>query len=217
VKTEMKTKLWTALLALGALAAFGARADAAGVGNPSYLNIDVTITSSLSVAVDNVNSSTQNVSWTGTSNQAIEAPVVSTVTNDTGVLSEVWKLSANTHSLDTTGGGQEWTLATTTTSVGPDQFALQAVFGSSHTTTCSGLGEWVNSTIAPPLSAATPVQYTSTVLAATSLTTNGSYTPDVAAGTMYANSSRALCWRAIMPQSTSTQNKQNIQLIVTAF
>mgnify|MGYP001551465659 CR=1 FL=1 len=101
--------------------------------------------------------------------------------------------------------------------MGADQFAVQAVFGSSHTTTCAGLGEWVNSTIAPALSAATPVTYTSTVLAATSLNSNGQSTPDVGSGTMYANSQRALCWRAIMPASTSTQNKQNIQVVVTAF
>jgi hypothetical protein len=139
------------------------------------------------------------------------------VSNDTGILTESWKLSTNSHSLDTTGAAQEWTLVGSTSSVGADQFALQAVFGSSHTASCASLPEWVNSTIAPPLSAATPVTYTSTVLAATSLTTNGSYAPDQASGLMYAGSSRALCWRAIMPASTSTQNKQNIQVVVTAF
>ena len=217
MNTKTKTKLWAALLALGGLWALGARAEAAGVGNPSYLDIDVTITSSLSVSVDAANSSTYTVTWSGTPNQAIPAPSTATVKNDTGILTESWKLSTNANSMDTTGAGQQWALSASTTSVGADQFAVQAVFGSSNTTSCASVPEWVNSTIAPPLSAATPVTYTSTVLAATSLNTGGSYAPDQSSGLMYAGSQRALCWRAIMPASTSTQNKQNIQVIVTAF
>ena len=217
MKTKKTTKAWAALLGLLVLAGWGLKAEAAGVGNPSYLNIDVTITSSLSVAVDNANTSTYTVTWSGVPNQPIAAPSTATVRNDTGILSESWKLSTNANSMDTTGAGQQWALASSTSSVGADQYAVQAVFGSSHTATCSSLGEWVNSTIAPPLSAASPVTYTSTVLAATSLNSNGSYAPDQASGLMYANSQRALCWRAIMPASTSTQNKQNIQVVVTAF
>ena len=111
MNTKKTTKSWAALAGLLVLAGWGLTASAAGVGNPSYLNIDVTITSSLSVAVDNANTSTYTVTWSGTPNQAIAAPSTATVTNDTGILSESWKLSTNANSMDTTGAGQQWTLA----------------------------------------------------------------------------------------------------------
>ncbi len=216
MKARTKTK-WA--LALGAaLALWAGRAEAA---NPAFLNIDVTITAALSVAVNGVASSTDSsVSWAGTPNQQFVQSGTTTVTNDTGILSEKWKLSTNASSLDTTGGGQTWALGTSSTTVGADTFAIQAVFGSSNTASClaANAATWDDSTAAPLLTSGAGVQYSQTVFAAAALNNNGDHRPDVlASGLMFAGSKRALCWRAIMPQSTSTTNKQNIQVIVTAL
>ncbi|MDT1107425.1 hypothetical protein, partial [Pseudomonas aeruginosa] len=91
-----------------------------------YLNIDVTFTSALSVAVDNANSSTYTVNWTGVANQQLFSPTSATVTNDTGVFTERWKLFTNANTM--AASGSTWVLAASTTAVGADQFMIQAVF-----------------------------------------------------------------------------------------
>jgi len=208
--------------ALLAMAALGVKAQAAGVGNPSYLNIDVTITASKSVAVNTVQSSSDtSTTWNGTPNLAVNPTSTATVKNDSGILSETWSLSTNASSLSPSG--TTWARQNSTTTVGADQFAVQAVFGSSNTTTCAA-ASWTNGTIAPPLTTGAGTLYTGGgALADTALVNNGTSSPDNVS-TMYAFNAatgaglRALCWRLILPSSTAAPNNavENIQVIVTA-
>ena len=219
MKKALRPGAW--LLAMAACLAGRAQAN----NTSSYLNIDVTVTASLSVAVDGVNSSSYSaLGWSGTPNTALVSQSTATVRNDSGILTEKWELFTNAQSIDQTGGNP-WTNTGSTTSVGADQFAVQAVFGSSHTTTCpvAAAGDWNGSVAATPLpsgSAGAP-QYTNPggQLSDSTLTTNGSALPDTAtnSGSMLAGSQRALCWRVITPQSTSSAHTQNIQVIVEAF
>lgn len=190
------------------------------------VNIEVTITGSVSVSVDAAPSSTQTTTWnTAVSNQELVSLASATVTNDSGGLTEKWALSSNAKSINTLGNPEQWTLQTSTSPAlpGPDQFALQAVFGSTNTAAsgCPAVGDaaWQDGS-AKPLTA-TPVVYTSAVFAAPSLAIGGAKSaPDVSSGAndgrMHAGSKRALCWRIIAPQSTSTTDAQNIQITVTA-
>ena len=221
---KMKTKLGAALTALLAVAGLAGKA-AASAGTPSYLNIDVTFNTSLSVAVDAANSSTYTVAWSGTANQELLSPSSATVTNDSGRITERWKLFTNQNSL--TASGSTWSMAASSSAVGADQFALQAVFGSSNTASggCSSAtnnGTWNVLANAPLLTTtfATGLQYTTAgQLASTELVNNGQSTPDVVtnSGSMLANNKRALCWRVIAPTSTVATATQNIQVIVAAF
>jgi len=147
------------------------------------------------------------------------------VTNDSGGITERWKLFTNQNSL--AASGSTWSMAASTSSVGADQFAVQAVFGSSNTASggCASAttaGTWNVLANAPILTTtfATGLQYTSAgQLASTELVNNGQSTPDAATntGSMYANDKRALCWRVIAPLSTVATATQNIQVIVAAF
>ena len=209
------------MAALGWLGA--SRAEAA---NPSFLNIDVSITANLSVAVNGAQSSTHTTSWnTATSSAKLVSAATATVTNDSGGQTEKWALSTNANSIDTGGGSPgNWALQTTTAPAlpGADQFALQAVFGSSNTVAAGcpvdTSTDW-NQSYASPLTAS-PVTYTNAVFSDTSLNNNGTQNPDVTAGgangRMFAGSKRALCWRVITPSSTGTTNTQNVQVIITA-
>ena len=213
---NMNKKLWGAL---AAILTTGMLATGARAANPAQVNISVTITSALSVSVDGVATSTRPHTWTGTPNQAFDNAASSiTVLNDTGILTEKWALSTNANSIPASGTG--WTLGTSTSAVGADEFGLQAVFGSSNTAVggCASVTAttWNDATIAPPLTAGA-VTYTSTVFGSTQLTNlGGSPTPDVGTGEMYAGNKRALCYRAIMPASTSKTAVQNVQVVVTA-
>jgi hypothetical protein len=215
----MKTWLGAVVLAVAALSGQAG----AVASNPAYLNIDVTITASLSVTVNGVASSTDaTTNWTGTPNLAVAPTSTVTVQNNSGVLTEGWQLSTNANSL--AASGSTWARSASTTSVGADAFAVQAVFGSSNTTTCAA-ASWNNSTIAAPLGT-TPTSYTTTVYADSALNAGGgvSYQPDnTSTNKMYAYNAatgagqRALCWRVILPASTGTQTLQNIQVVVTAL
>jgi len=221
--SKLKGLPGAALLAL--LAAAGLAGTASAANTSSYLNIDVTFNTALSVAVDASNSSTYTVAWSGVANQALLSPSSATVTNDSGGITERWKLFTNQNSLPASGSA--WSMAASTTAVGADQFAVQAVFGSSNTASggCSSAtngGTWNIGTSAPLLTTtfATGLQYTTAgQLASTELVNNGQSTPDAAtnSGSMFANKKRALCWRVIAPQSTSATATQNIQVIVAAF
>ena len=191
------------------------------------INVDVTIIASLSVSVNDANSSTSTaISWNVAlgSTAFTNAASSVTVTNDSGGLSEKWALSTNPESIDNTGGGvQTWAIATSSTSPGADKFALQAVFGSSNTIAggcpAAASASWGNGSVAPLLTAS-PVNYTSTTFAEPTLNNNGTPNPDVASGPndgrMHAGGKRALCWQVVTPDSTSTTHSQNIQIIVTA-
>ena len=209
MKTQNKAKwLGAAAVALLTLAAGGAKAT--GVGNPSYLNIDVTINSALSVSVNTVNASSQAVTWSGaaTLTQASSA----TVTNDSGFFAEQWKLSTTPTSLDATNGSAGWTIAATP---GIEQVELQAVFGTSAGASCSG-ADYGFPNVEKPLSNTTPLTYTLNQLNdATGLSGTG---PDnTSTNKMNAGSSRALCWQLSMPTSTALANAQVVPVIVTAF
>jgi hypothetical protein len=215
----MKAWKW---LGAAMLAIVGAGKAGAVATNPAYLNIDITITASKSVTVIGQGSSTDTTTnWTGTPNLAVAPTSTVTVQNNSGVLSEGWQLSTNANSL--AASGSVWARAASTTSVGADAFAVQAVFGSSSTLSCAA-ASWSNGTIAPALTT-TPVSYTTSVFADSALNVGGgvSYQPDnTSTNVMYANSGlgagqRALCWRVILPASTATSITQNIQVIVTAL
>ena len=221
MKSNNKTgrSAWSLLALLGLMTA----AATARAANPARVNIDVSITAALSVSVDGVDSSTRTHNWAGTPNQAFDNAASSiTVLNDTGILNESWALSTNANSIN--AGGTAWARVGSTTAVPADSFAVQAVFGSSNTAVsgAGGCGDatagvtWADGTIAPPLTTA-PVTYTSTVFAAAQLQNGGgTHQPDLAGGTLYAGSKRALCYRLIMPASTSVTATQNVQVTVTA-
>jgi hypothetical protein len=222
---NIKTWKWMGVIAL-ALIGLAGKAQA-GVGTSSYLNIDVTISAALSVAVDAVNSSTYAVTWTGTPNQILTSPSSATVTNDSGILTERWKLFTNASSLNVSGGAGTWSLGASTTSVGADTFVVQAVFASSNTASggCAAVtstGTWSNLTTAPILttSLVAGLQYTTAgQLVAADVMNNGTASPDVAtnSGSMLGGNKRALCWRIITPTSTSTTQTQNVQIMVAAY
>lgn len=221
-------RMWTAAAA-AVIALLGASRASAGVGSPSFLNIDVTITATVSVAVNGVNSSTHTaLAWnTNTANQEFTAGVEAssvTVTNDSNV-TEKWLLSAGPTSVNTAGNGTSWTLATSTSPSlpGADKYAVQAVFGSSNTVAggCPGNGNaaWQNGNFAPVLTTSLQ-QYTDVFFNDTALNTGGGLSgPDTGAGAtsrIKASDKRVLCWRLIMPSSTATVDPQNVQIIVTA-
>ena len=218
---------WTALAA-AALGVIGASRASAAVGSPSYLNIDVNINAQVSVAVNNVNSSTITaLTWnTNSANQEFTASAQGssvTVKNDSNV-TEKWFLSGSTNSVNTSGvGTTSWTLNASSSAVGADAYALQAVFGSTNTTlgNCPGNGasDWNDGNSAPSLTGV-PAQYTDVRFADSTLNTGGGpFVPSTGTGVnakMTPNDTRMLCWRVIMPNSSSTVDPQNIQLVVTA-
>ena len=191
--------------------------------NPAYLNINVAVNANLSVSVNGVASSTDTgTTWnTATPNDKFASASSATVRNDSGGQTEKFALSSNGNSIDTGGGSPGvWTLGASSTTVGADEFSLQAVFGSSNTALAgcpaATSGDW-NQAFAPLLTSS-PVTYTSTTFADSNLNNlGGTPNPDVTANSrMFAGSRRALCWRIVTPNSTSTANTQNIQVIVTA-
>ena len=206
-----------------ALTAVLGLAAAARAATPSELDIDVTFSNAVSVAVDAANSSTYTVNWVS-ANQELLPLSSATVSNDS-IVTERWMLYTNANSLTTSG--TVWALAASTSAVGADKFGLQAVFGSSNTLSggCASAtkgGTWNVAANAPLLTTtfAVGLQYeTGGQLASTELVNNGQSTPDATTllGSMFGGSKRALCWRVIAPQSTTATQTQNIQVIVAAF
>ncbi|MFA6004647.1 MAG: hypothetical protein WC881_11330, partial [Elusimicrobiota bacterium] len=120
------------LLAASILAGLLSGQDA-GASSSATINIDITIVSNLSVSVNSAASSTEAFTWNAAVPNAKLAGSSATVTNDSGARTEKWALAMEPVSLDITGGNQTWSRAASSSSVGADQFALQAVFGSSRT------------------------------------------------------------------------------------
>ena len=208
----MKTKtkwLGAALLALMGIAA--GRAEA-GQGTSSYLYIDVTITNTLSVSVNSVNTSSIAVTWSGT--PTLGATSIATVTNDTGYLAERWELKTTAFSADSTSGLTGWTIGG---APGLETVEVQAVFVS-QPGGCPALAaaEWSNALIAPALTVA-QTAYTSTLLADTALGGVNAQPDNLASSKMNNASSRGLCWKLGMPTSTALANPQIVPVIVTAF
>ena len=219
---------WKWILATAALMLAALGAKDASAATSAALNIDVQVTQNLSVNVNGYATSTDTlVSWnTASPNAKLVAASSSTVTNDSGAQTEKWALSTNATSIDQ-GSAGSWSLSSSSSSVGADAFALQAVFGSSATAqgACpNGTSSDWDSAFAQPLTAS-PVTYTHTTFADSSLNNGGNgslslYNPDTASGAgdgrMQAANHRALCWRIIAPQTSSTVDTQNVQVIVTA-
>ena len=214
MNTTKKTGWLGAGLALALVCGLAGRAQAYSA--TAYLNIDVQIVANLSVSVNNAASSTETVTWTVGGTQALVQTATNTVLNNSGAQTEKWALSTNGTSMSQ-GSGGSWSLGTSTTSVGADTFALQAVFGSSQTASClaNNAATW-NNGVQAPLMTVVPTTYTNSVFAASALNTDGEYQPDTAAGRIVAGHQRALCWRIIAPDSTSTLDTQNVQVIITA-
>ena len=205
-------------LGAAALTLLGIAGKAQAATNPAVLNIDVTVSAALSVQVNTAASSTQTVTWSA-GQTSVVSPSSATVTNNSGILSEKWKLSTNATSIDL-GTNGTWAVQASTTAVGIDQFALQAVFGSSNTLAggcpIATSGDW-NAASAAPITAA-PTTYTSAALADASLAAGGGTpNPDDGANHLLGGSSRALCWRIVTPSGTANPDTQNVQIIVTAF
>jgi hypothetical protein len=187
------------------------------ISSTATLNIDVTITGSKSVSVNNFNASTVTINWTGTPNAGLVPSSTATVNNNSGILTETWALSASSNSIDEGANNSPWANTGSTATVGNNQFAVQAVFGSSGTTTCPAgtAADW-NSTYAPPLSV-TLQTYSTTLFADSNLNTApGTYLPDGGTNQLYAGAQRVLCWRIITPSSITNTDTQNIQIVVTA-
>ena len=225
MNASIKKKLFAATLALlGFAGLFSSKAHAASPTNPAVLNIDVTITASKSVVINGVALSTDSasVSWSGVANASFTALAQSSVTvSNNGAITEGWQLSTNPNSIDTVSGqNNTWSVVSTTNTLpGPNQVALQAVFGSSNTAAsgcpANGASDW-NGAYAQPVTSSL-AQYTSSVFADPGLNTNGTPNPDNGSNQLYGGSKRALCWKLIMPNSTSTTDQQNVQIIVTAL
>jgi hypothetical protein len=190
----------------------------AAANTSATLNIDVSFNNAKSVEVDSSASSTDTAVWT-VPNQALTSASSATVTNDS-IVAEHWELYTNAASLTT--GGATWSLASSTSSVGVDQFAVQAVFGSSNTANCSGItapGTWNRTLNAPPLQATigNALSYTSAgQLASPELTNNGQSTPS-SGDIIHGGDTRALCWRLIAPQSTTATQSQTVQVIIAVY
>ena len=217
MKTQKITRVWGLTMGLLAMTA----AAHAVTTNPARLNINVTITQNLSVLVNEVASSTQTVPWnTANVNDRLVSPSSATVRNDSGAQTERWQLSTNVNSIPA-AGTDAWAVSSDSSAVGAEQFALQAVFGSSNTASnaCPAFnsGDWDQASATEVTNSL--VTYTSSVFADASLNNGGGTpNPDVAgSGRMVANSKRALCWRVITPASTVATSDQTIQVIVTAI
>ena len=226
MKNETKTRSATWKWLGAALLAVAGLAGRASAGQTTaYLNIDVTISGSKSVSVNTVASSTDStsVNWT-TTNQVVVGGTV-TVQHTSGVLAEGWYLSTNGSSLNT--GGQSWTLAGSSVSVPAEKFSIQAVIGSSNTTSANcANATWYSSTIAPLLTTSLVAYTSGAAFADTAATLNSggaSATPDSGTTQMYSYNAgsgigmRALCWQLRLPASTIATATQNIQVIVTAY
>ena len=223
-KTTKRKWLGAALLALLGLAAGRAQATS----STATLNIDVTITAAMSVNISGgVYAATETANWNGVLSSVTATSSV-TVTNDSSIVTERWKLSTATYSWTT--GGSTWTIVSSSSNLGADSVAVQAVFGSSNTvingcTAVTSSGTWNSSTVAPPLTT-TGAQYTSAgEFASPELAAGGGLTgPDTNAslGEMYTSNvtgygARALCWRIVMPPTTSVTQTQVVPVIVTAY
>ena len=195
------------MLAALCLLALAGRAWAA---NPSYLNIDVTITNTVSVSVGGLQTSTQSVTWSGATTLAnVTTPVA--VKNDSTYFASSWKFSTPTTSFDSTNGNAGWTIATP---AGLETVAVQVALGPTGLGSCTG-AVWTNMAVTPSLTNAAPITFTQSVLAETTQLGAGS-APD--SGTLLnAQSQRQLCWQLTMPTSTSLTHAQVVPIVVTAF
>ena len=223
MKTRMRW-LAAAILALTGLAA--SRAEAAS--STATLNIDVTITAVKSVAIvtGGVYADTVAFNWNGVASTLTATSSV-TVINDSVIVTEGWELSTAANSWLSGAGSGSWTIAASSVNLAAENVAIQAVFGSSNTlqagcaaTTSSGT--WTVGTIAPPLTTVATQYGPANKYASPELNWGGGLATPDNGNNMYGNGnplygSRALCWRMVMPPSTTATGTQVVPIIVTAL
>jgi hypothetical protein len=213
---DKKSKLkWVGAAVVALIGLTAGRAQAL-TGTSSYLEIDVSISQTLSVNVNATTSfgvSTYTITWAGTPTIAAGSTV--TVTNDSGYFAEMWKLSTYATSLDANTGATGWTINNTP---GIEQVEVQATFGApvGQSNGCTAT-DWTNPAVGYEPALSTTLQtYTNAVFnETTNLTGIG---PDnLSTNRMNAGSSRELCWRMTMPTSTGLTHNQIVPIVVTAF
>jgi hypothetical protein len=252
-----------AIIAIAPRAAFGLGLN----GSSATLNIDVTVNASAAVQIDTLYiSSSPGVIWSpgtrfyASGDLGAGIAYASATVKNSGNLTERWYLSTSTNSIDQ-GSAGAWTLhaSSNVADVGPNQFAVQAVFASSATTDIAGdvaTSNCPQSGSAGNLNQAALWNSTATIVglsgpvigdsgnaygAQGNSTTFSNYSDTLQSGPaivgastgpdsgntsnhyqMYSASlgsgfgTRALCWRVILPASTSSGDNQIIPLIVTA-
>ena len=222
MESERKTKSGGARVAwlAAALCALGLMGPSSASAQTPSANLDlkVTLSGSLSVKVDGVQYATRTLSGGAGS---LLAPSSSTVTNDSSGLTEQWSLSVATVS----GGGNWSAAASTQTAPGLDQYALQALFISSHAAAaCPGTGNARWDTQASVVTGSGQ-NYIGARYADSTATGGVTGAPDVSGGgsdgNMYATSGtgvgrRGLCTRVYMPSGSTSPAEQVIRLTVTA-
>jgi hypothetical protein len=264
-------KKWKGLITGAALAMIGlAPHYAYGLGlngSSATLNIDITVNASAAVQIDTLYiSSSPGIIWSpgtrlyASGDLGAGIAYASATVKNSGNLTERWYLSTSTNSIDQ-GSAGAWTLnaSSNVADVGPNQFAVQAVFASSATTTgvgtvatsnCPQSGSAGNANMAALWnSTATIVGLSGPVIGDTGNAygarggspTYSNYSDTLQSGAaivgastgpdsgnssgnyaMYSASlgsgfgTRAICWRVILPASTSSGDNQIIPLIVTA-
>ena len=217
--TSKKTWMTAGAIALAGWLLGGSKAYA----NTADLDLDVTITQNLSVAVtgSGVYASTVAAGTFIAGSSTVSFSTVAVV-NDSGGSTERWELSA-ANAIPTGGESIVWDNAQSTTSIGADEFGLQAVFGSSATAVghcpIASSSTW-NASYAAAIQT-TPNDYTNTLYANPNMVDgNGAYLPDGSTpdqGEMFAGDQRALCYKILYPPSTTAGNGvELIQLAVTA-
>jgi hypothetical protein len=238
------------------LAVLGLAADRVYATSTATLNIDIYVNASAAIQVDTLVTSTapgtgaNGIAWTGSTRRYSSGDNASgivhssaTVTNN-GVLTERWYLSTVATSEDQ-GAAGSWSLvnSTNTNDIGQNQFALQAVFASSATTSggahdcpASASAIWGSTAtlVMTPGPAAGDTGNAYGAKGASNTYDNYVYKldpmnvcPDTGCSSghyqMYGNATlptgsgtRALCWSVILPPTTTTTDNQIIPLIVSA-
>ncbi len=225
---RMKMTALAVALALAGLCATWAHAVVVAYTPTAALNIDVTISGSISVQVDGAASSSYTAAGWSPNNRVLVSSARATVINNSGGLSEQWWLATDSTSINTAGNPQTWSLVASTNiaDVNDSAFALQAVFITSASFSCltKTSERWSDPSVSPPLTPV-PAQYTATRFAnpVYDPAYGGMSQPDsVSNNTVWAYNSaigygrRILCWRILGPSSTTTPDTQNVQIIVTA-
>ena len=230
MKMQTTKRRWLGAALLALMGAAAGRAEASVGSSTATLNIDVTITAVMSVNITGVIATTATANWNGVLSSVTATSSV-TVTNDSSIVTERWKLSTTATSWPTGTGTGSWTINNSSSNLPADYVSVQAVFGSSNTTingcaATTSTGTW-NLTANAPVLTTVAQQYTfAGVLGSPELVASGGlYTPDVnsgPSGAMYGNGSpnggvRALCWRLVMPPSTSVTGTQVVPITVTAY
>jgi hypothetical protein len=211
-------KKWKALMVGLALAVVGLTADRAYAGNGVQLNIDVTIVNSLSVAISTAQTSTMTYQWDSANREKVAA-TTSTVTNDSGGLTEKWNLKTIAQAI-MSGGSVAWDLQASTKAadVGAEQFSVMAQMLPDGTVGCPAFGDasWLAN--GAPNLLNTAAQIYGAAFAGGNAYQGTGGAPDVPASqNMWAGSRRALCWKVIGPTtSANTTGTENIQIIITA-